>query len=275
MGAEAGSSSAAVMADAQLTNVRVCKPFENFESRYQGLPTNIPIAFPGVRDPRAAQGQEGFDPDLMAGYAVPEGARVVLWFPTCFSGANFRLYSYRLVWRLRGLGDFRNPPRRQPRAPYHFPRQSPGAPDTSSATPVRTVIPASWHVIAYEEAEPATGAGELVVRVEKITPTLDSAQDFVPPKLADGADAALQQGVLDPASSGPGANMPDFVPFWTDAEGDDLIILVERKTASANVNWDFTSPTEDLPFSNIYGTGNGAHPIFRDIGIYLQTGSNP
>jgi hypothetical protein len=30
-----------------------------------------------------------------------------------------------------------------------------------------------------------------------------------------------------------------------------------------------------LPFSNIYGDGNGAHAIFRDVGIYLFTGTNP
>jgi hypothetical protein len=252
------------MVDAQLTNVRVLKPFEGFEARYQGRQALTPIAFPGERDPRARAQSAGFDPDLLAGIPVPEGARVILWLPICFSPVPpgnalfpFQFYSYRLIWRYQNLGGFRDPAVKHKRAPYHFPRQTPGAPDTSSGPALpRSTLPASWHVIAYEQTEPATGAGNLVIRVEQITPTMDPA--------TLGADSGA-------------ASMPIFMPFWTDAEGDELIILATRTNATTDPAdvWDFTSPDLDLAFSNIYGTGNGTHPLLRDLGIYMQTGTTP
>jgi hypothetical protein len=284
------------MVDAQFTNVRVLKPFEGFERVYQGQSLGRPIAFPGARDPRAQQQKPGFDPNLMSGTPVPEGARVILWFPMCLNPVTMldnpiQFYSYRLIWRYRNLGDYRDPPARKRRAPYHFPRQSPGAPETLLGVPLpRVTLPASWHVIAYEQTEPSLGAGELVVRSEKITPKIDSLLDYVQPLLPDGSEGVIQQGVIDPATLGAAdaaARMPIFVPFWTDAEGDELIILANRETVSAAPNdvWDFTAPADtatpptglggDLAFSNIYGTGNGTHPIFRDLGIYLQTGTAP
>ncbi len=278
MGNEAPSG--ATMVDAQFTNVRVLKPFPGFEKVYQGQPSAIPIAFPGERDPRGAQGAAGFDPNLMLGIPVPEGSRVILWLPMAFvpdpeSLDPFRFYSYRLIWRFNNLGDWRAPPARTQRAPYHFPRQSPGAPDTSLPTPLpRVTLPASWHVIGYEKTEPATGAGELDIRIEKITPMLDSLTEFAQPLLADGARGVIQQGVLDPATSG-GATMPVYVPFWTDAEGDELIILANREDIETPATWDFKDPDADLAFSNVYGTGDGRHQVFRDVGIYLQTGTNP
>jgi hypothetical protein len=274
--------SGATMVDAQLTNVRVLKPFANFERVYQGKPALTPIAFPGVRDKRADEHAAGFDPNLIAGIPVPEGARVLLWIPMCFISQEdelqpFRLYSYRLVWRFQNLSGYRNPAARSRRAPFHFPRQTPGASDTtvvSAPGSPRVTIPASWHVIAHEELEPTTGPSSLNVRVEDIIPRVDNVGLFVPPLLPDGSNAVIEQGVADPASIA-GASMPIFVPFWTDAEGDELIIFATRTGAGALDTWDFTDPAKDLAFSNIYGTGNGSHPDFRDIGIYLQTGTTP
>ena len=266
------------MVDAQLTNVRVLKPFLGFEKVYQGKNGAVPIAFPGVRDDRAVSKKPGFDPNLLAGAVVPEGARVLLWIPMAFvpdpqSIDPFRFYTYRLAWRFNNLGDFRNPPARTSRKPYHFPRQSPGAPDTTGGLSLpRATLPASWHSIGYEETEPMTGPGTLNIRVEGIVPRLDTLTEFIQPLLADGASAVIQQGVFDPATSG-GANMPVFVPFWTDAEADEIIILVNR--VDPTLPWDFTDPALDLAFSNVYGTGNGLHPVFRDVGIYLQTGTTP
>jgi hypothetical protein len=276
------------MVDAQLTNVRVLKPAPNFERNYQGKPANTPIAFPGVRDTRAEEGAPGFSPDLMKGIAVPQGSRVLLNFPICVNPVPpgnalfpFQFYSYRLIWRFQGLGSFRNPGTKQRRAPYHFPRQSPGAPATILGIPVpRVTIAASWHVVAYQQTEPATGAGNLVVRQEVITPRFDSLNEFVPPLLPDGTPAVIQQGVLDPGLVGGVANEPIFAPFWTDAEGDELIILANRVDWQDNAApaWDFTDPAKDLAFSNIYGTGTwagGGHQSFRDVGIYMQTGTTP
>jgi hypothetical protein len=273
------------MVDAQLTNVRVLRPFEGFERVYQGQSLTVPIAFPGERDPRAAQGKPGFDPNLMIGIPVPEGARVIIWFPVIPpppSNLNAQIpYSYKLIWRFKNLGDYRDPPARRRRAPFHFPRQSPGASDTSFGPPLpRTTIPAGWHVIAYEQPEPTSSAGNLVVRVEKITPKIDSLFEFAQPLLSDGSPGVLQQGVLDPVALGAlsaAAKMPLFLPFWTDAEGDELIILANRETiplAPPNT-WDFVAADQDFEFSNIYGTGNGNHEPFRDVGIYVQTGTTP
>lgn len=288
-----GAPSGATMVDAQMTITRVLKPPLDFERNYQGQPASVPIAFPGTRDPRA--GTPGFSPDLMQGIPVPQGARVLLWLPICVSPvppgnalAPFQFYSYRLIWRFQGLASYRNPAAKQRRAPYHFPRQSPGAPDTSLGAPgvPRVTIPASWHVVAYEQTEPAVGAGESKLRIEVITPTLDLITEFVQPLLPDGAAGVIQQGVLDPSPtvSGASANVPIFCPFWTDAEGDELIILANRFDwqDSGAPAWDFTDPNADLAFSNIYGRGawsdppdSGSHEPFRDVGIYMQTGTTP
>jgi hypothetical protein len=283
MGAE-GATSVAAMVDAQLNTVRVLKPFDNFERVYQGKNALAPIAFPGTRDKRAEEGAPGFDPNLLRGIPVPQGARVLLWLPMCFSPVPpgnvldpFQLYSYRLVWRYQNLTGYRNPSALTKRAPYHFARQSPGAPDTSvlSAGVPRVTLPASWHVVAYSQTEPAGGlSGQLNLHVEDITPRLDSLTQFVQPFLPDGSAGVVEQGVADPASVS-GALMPIFMPFWTDAEGDELIIFANRTGATANDTWDFTDATKDLAFSNIYGTGNGTHAVFRDIGIYMQTGTTP
>jgi len=285
--------SGATMVDAQLTNVRVLKPAPNFERNYQGKSAIIPIAFPGTRDPRAEESAPGFSPNLMKGIAVPQGARVLLQFPICWAPLGtfpnavnpFQFYSYRLIWRYQNLNSYRNPAAKTRRAPYHFPRQSPGAPETILGVPVpRVTIPASWHVVAYQQTEPLTGAGSLVVRIEDIIPRLDSVADFVQPLLPDGQPGVIQQGVLDPTATG-GGQMPIFAPFWTDAEGDELLILAKRVGATALPGdvWDFTSgyngvsppPQGDLAFSNIYGTGDGRHESFRDLGIYMQTGTMP
>lgn len=287
MAGDAAAPSGATMVDAQMNIVRVLKPFENFERVYQGKQVNIPIAFPGTRDKRAEERAPGFDPNLLRGIPVPQGARVLLWFPMCMFPENppqslspFQLYSYRLIWRFQNLAGYRNPAALTKRAPYHLARQSPGAADTSiipfPGLP-RVTIPASWHVVAYQQPEPAGGlSGSVNIHVEQITPRLDNLVQFVQPLLPDGQKGVVEQGVADPASV-PGAVMPLFMPFWTDAEGDELIIEVNRTTATPDPLdvWDFTDKTKDLAFSNIYGTGNGQHESFRDIGIYMQTGTTP
>lgn len=282
-----GSSSAAAMVDAQFTNARILKPFPNFERVYQGKAQQKGIAFPGTRDPRATAGEQNIDPNLMAGIPTPEGSRVFLWFPMCVSpvppgdAANpFGFYSYTLVWRFRDTGSTSSAARaaRTRSVMGHMPQQTLGAPDTTSGTAQRQIIPASWHVIAYEDAAPASGTGNLVIRREKITPRLDTVSDLAQPLLPDGTDGVIQQGVLDPASLGVDSQialMPMFMPFWTDAEGDELIIIANRETVEAEGTWDFTDPGEDLAFSNVYGTGNGTHAIYPQLGIYVQTGTNP
>jgi hypothetical protein len=268
----------ATMVDAQMTNVRILKPFPNFEAVYQGQPAGFPISFPGERDPRAAANQPGFDPNLIAGIPVPQGARVLLNIPiTPGIPTGSQVYSYRIVERFTNLNDYRDPPRNQGRPPFHFPRSSPGAPDTTGgASSPRTLRPAAWRDVGFEQAEVLTENGKLVLRPEEIVVGRGGIINIFQPLLPDGSSGVLQQGVLDPVTNPTAAPVPIFLPFWFDAEGDEIIILATREdVVQPNVNWDFTANDADLAFSNIYGTGAGAHANFPDLGIYMQTGTTP
>jgi hypothetical protein len=121
-----------------------------------------------------------------------------------------------------------------------------------------------------------TENGKLVLRPEEIIVGRGGLINIFQPLLPDGKKGVLQQGVLDPATNPVAAAVPLFLPFWFDAEGDEIIILATREDIEApNVNWDFTNPDADLAFSNIYGNGNGTHKNFPDLGIYVQTGTTP
>ena len=113
-------------------------------------------------------------------------------------------------------------------------------------------------------------------RRKVIVPALDQLALFNQPLLPDGKLGVVEQGVLDPTTSVAGP-MPIYVPFMTDAFGDELIILVTRTGAVSEDVWDFTSAgaSGDLAFSNIFGTGNGAHVSYPAVGIYMHTGTAP
>jgi hypothetical protein len=257
--------SEAVLPDPQFTLVKTLRPFEGFEAVYQGQPASTPVAFPGGLSPDA--GKPGFDPNLMAGISVPLGARIVLWIPLAVSAGSVELYTYTVYFRLRNVTDFRN---RQ--LPYHIGKQFPGVPDTTIGTGgARFVIPAASQVILYEQAEPAGAfdAGVMNLRNQQLVPR---GGGIIEPLLPGGGTGVMQQGVYDPVADPGLANDPIFNPFWFDAEGDELIILAQRTDQAAGV-WDFSST--DLAFSNIYGTGNGTHAIFADLGIYMLSGVNP
>lgn len=275
MTAGAAATSVAVMADAQLTNAKVLRPFPGFERVYQGQSAEIPIAFPGFLDPRASDAVN--DPKLLVGIPVPQGARLLLLLPTCFAPTTEgepeqTLYSYRLVWRFQNLDGYQTPQPKVRRAPFHFPHGNLGAPGTSG-TPVR-VLPAAWHNVAYQQAEPAEGPGDLHLREEILTPILDLDSEFTPPLLPSGDAAAIQQGILAPSLTAGNSRMPMYQPFWTTAAADELIVLVKRTVIAEDApNWDFTGV--DLPFSNLFGTGNGTHEPYKTVGLYLQTGTTP
>lgn len=279
-GAAAPVSSVMVAADAQFSVARILRPFDGFEAVYQGQSYDIQIAFPGGLDPRA--GQTGVAPNLMKGLPVPLGARLAVWIPIAMSpvgGGGFTTenYNYTFIWRLRNVRDFR-----QDRKAYHFPRQSPGAPDTSGPTQPRFVIPAASDVVIYEQAEPANPFEPAVQRVYTQTytvgPGITPATEGTNVLLPDGSQGIYQQGVLDPGAGGLGelgSGAALFQPLWMDAMGDELIIVATRADPGQDPTWDFTDATKDLPFSDIYGTGNGSHPAYPDLGIYVFTGSNP
>ena len=264
------NASVNVVADAQFTVTRTLKPFKGFEQVYQGLAPNIPIAFPGGFSPDA--GTPGYAANLANAHPVPLGARCSLWIPLAMTNdgetTTVTLYDYCVVHRLRNLIAWT-----QHRQPYHMSKQFPGVPDTTPNTGgARFVIPAAAQLEAFEQTEPAgaTDPGVLNLRQQIFTPRSGIA--WPDPALPDGNLAALQQGIYDPNVATALANLPIFNPFWFDAEGDEIVILVRRTDQDAGI-WDFTST--DLAFSNIYGTGNGTHAEIPDLGILIMTGANP
>lgn len=268
MGRDEGSSKF-VAADAQFTNARVLKPFNDFEGTYQGVAGSTPIAMPGVLDPNA--GTPGYSPNLVAGLSVPLGSRVLVWVPQfCF----IPVYVYYFIWRMRSLRDFRNPAKGKPRGAYHIPLQRSGAPDTSSGTAEpRVQIPAAVKVLAFEQAEPTQFCADGLVNIRR-EDLISQMSPGAAPLIANGEVGVIQQGILDPGNGTVGgvASAPIFFPFWMDAEGDELMVQVFKQAGTA---WDFTDPNEDQVFSDIYGTGNGAHESFPGSGILVFTGTNP
>jgi hypothetical protein len=253
-----------VAADAQFGVVRILKPFPNFEDVYGGQPATTPIALPGGTDARA--GEDGYSPALAKGFSVPLGSKLLAWIPFSKAGVAAVSYDYTFIWRMRNARDFR-----LNRKAYHFPRQSPGTPDSGFVPPaIRFVLPASVDTIIYEQPEPA-GLDPGIARVKPQVYRIDPSDTFPRPLLPNGSLATIQQGVLDPNVI-PGARTPGFKPIWMDALGDELIIEVRRSNPDP-ATWDFAGA--DLEFSDLYGTGNGTHPIFRDLGVYVMSGTNP
>jgi hypothetical protein len=283
-GENSGSGSGFVAADAQFSTVRILRPYKNFENDYQGKAANIPVNLTPEgepRDPAAADKRPGFDPNLVAGLPVPQGSRVQLWFPQCIkrvAGVTVVTpYAYFIVWRFRSIQDFISPSDPGRIQPFHFPRQRPGQPDTTVPPPGeqrRFVIPASLRSVGFEQAEPAgLGTAVLNLRPVAVIPLLDEPTVTLP-LLPGGVTGSVQQGVFDPAVFGDDAKKADWQPFEVDAEGDEMLIFAVRATLGQDLVWDFAAPaSSDFAFSNIYGTGNGAHAAIPEVGIYVQTGT--
>jgi len=267
-------TSVAVMADAQFTAARVLKPFSGFDAIYQGKSTSIPIMLPGDLDPRA--GQAGVDPDLIGGLTMSLGARVCVWIPlaiyeTSNPSNNYVIrYDYTLHWRMRNVADFR-----ERRIPFHFPRQTPGAPNSNYATGYeRVIIPAANEVIIYEPPDP--GGSPAVMKVYNQSYRIGDAGGLVQPYTPSGTFGMIQQGVLNPINGAQAAAEPIFTPIWTEALGDELLISCKPSDRQAPADtWDFTDPTKDLPFLNIYGALTGQHESYPDLGIYVMQGTSP
>lgn len=279
-----GAAGGASMVDAQFSTVRVLRPFAGFESIYQGVPGQVPIAFPGTPDPRA--GNPGYSPNLLGAIPMPIGARVKIWFPVTWTpreGVPGEVdetdYRFRLMWRYRTVGDFRDPAPGIPRPPWSLAIQGAAAPEGApGAEEARFIIPAAWHVSAFEQTEPVAGNGSIHMRVEEVVPReifdpAGTVNNLIPPLLPGGGIGIVQQGVLNPTTAGPASFAPGFVAFDTEAQGNELLIFANRFDPTSD--WDFTSAALDLPFGNVFGTGNGAHAEFPNNGIYVVTGSAP
>lgn len=248
----------AVLADAQFGVSRIVKPYLNFETDYQGVSGEKPIAIPGDLDPEA--GKDGFDPKLLAGIPVPFGSKIVLWLPTLRKlGAQGGIipYRYQVIFRVRNIRDFR-----ENRSAYHFPRQSVGEDS-------QFVVPACQKTVLYEGTQPLTvGSGATAdanhqLVGENYSPTSEvGGAPFVP---GGASDAAYQQGLGDNENI-------TYSEMQMDCIGDEMIILV---TAPSDAAWDFESGGRDDGFSKFFGTADGTRNPIRDLGVYIFSGSNP
>ena len=250
----------AVLADAQFGVARVIKPFAGFESVYEGQPGSVPIAIPGDLDKDV--GRDGINPNLIRGQAVPFGSKITLWVPTILGNTGQPLrYSYQVIWRLRNLRDFR-----ENRTAYHFPRQEIGEDG-------EFVIPSAKRVLLFEGPNALQGDSNTARQVQT-SASFEAIQmntDLeAPPLTPAGNNAAIQQGLGNDAAP---PETSTFNSVQLDAEGDEMIILVTIRNdpGSSERLWDFEG--SDQNFSNFYGSGSGKR--FRDLGIYIFTGSNP
>jgi hypothetical protein len=250
----------AVLADAQFGIARVLRPFAGFEDVYQGQPGNVPIAIPGDLDVDA--GKEGFNPNLIRGQAVPFGSKITLWIPTILSTIQGQPipYAYQVIWRLRNLRDFR-----ANRSAYHFPRQE-------IAEDNEFVIPSAKKVILFEGPN-ALQEDSNTARQSQTSASFEALQMNTnletPPLTPSGSNAAIQQGLGADAAP---QETSSYNAIQMDAEGDEMIILVTIRTSTTR-DWDFGIGGDDNNFSRFYGSGSGK--TFRDLGIYVFTGSNP
>lgn len=282
-----GEGSGSVIVGAQVSHSLVLKPPAGFENTYQGLDAEeFPIAIPGTLDFQAPK--RGYDPALLAGVPIPLQSRLLLWLPMRFTSEGqfaFSTYIYRIMWRLRSQVDSNDAARsNNPGLAGHLAQSRAGIPADNGAAPndqtqERVVIPVAQSSIAYEQTEPVTEENAFVnLRGENIRVVgngyagLSSVGTSQAPLLAPGQNGVLGQGVWPFPSAGDGTlGGPTYLPFQTDAFGDEYIILVNRISAGAPT-WDFAAA--DFGFSSLFGTANGTRstPV-PSIGIFAMHGS--
>lgn len=237
------------MNDPQATNGFILRPQAGFEAIYNGTSRLNPIAmYPlgvtGVHTPTDALVRSpNIDPTLLAYAPVALGATVMILIPRAISqgeGRNETLYTYELRWRLRQLTDWQKAASAgRPNYPYHL--------DTGVGPGELTPIP------AYTS--------------EVLTPAVVGTG--INPFISAGTRGISGQGQMD-AAVNPFSVDPNFFfpPILRPCVGDQLQIVAYRSTDLV-ANWDFA--TEDMPFSNIYGTdvGGAGHPVLPNLGIWL------
>lgn len=254
------------MQDAQMGMFKVIRPFEGFETVYQGQPGTTPIAFPGTLDPQA--GVQGINANLLAGIPVPLGARILLQIPmTGYDNEGAvelqARYEYQLMWRTRNQNAFKAAALagRQMTA-FHIPSEAPGRDDA-------VFIPAAGDVEIFEQSEPSLGSSAILnIYQQRYRPQITSAWTY--PLLPGGGAASWQQGVY-PAQASEQAAGPSWLPLWIDACGDELLILAYK--IDTETPWNFQTSTADFAFSSTYGTAAGTLTNKPNIGILVSTGT--
>jgi hypothetical protein len=269
-----------VLFDPQFSLQRVLKPFDGFEDTYQGKSGTAPIAMyapdeNGQRPPRDPDaGKPGFSPNLLRYFDVPMGALVAMWLPMAFYAEGDQVftatYGYRVKWRMRNVTDYRNR-----RTPYHINQQFPGAPDSSDvANPQRLIIPAAYDNVELQQPTPLAGPVEIKLRPrEYVTPPSTEILDDLP-LLPGGLLGVHEQGIFDPSTFGPGAdvvrNAMFFPPKFFLARGDQMIVEALKITNRVAEPWDFGATGADLTFGKLYGSDSP-----EGSGIYIFTGAGP
>lgn len=277
-----------VIVGANISHSLVLKPPNGFEDAYQGLSASeIPVAIPGTLDFQA--GERGYDPQLMAGVAIPLQSRLLLWLPQPISveGAPTSPYTYRILWRLRSQNDAseaqRVPSGVQKGLAGHLPQSRVGIPADNFANPndpaqERVVLPVAQTSVTYQQTEPGGVFldGVTNLRGQDLTVHGQSYAGIIAtgeaPILVNNPalKAVASQGVYQNPGGGTGLlGGPTFLPFLTDAFGDEYIIVVSRLTGGPS--WDFAG--EDFGFSQLFGTANGTRPPVSSIGIFAMHGS--
>ena len=135
----------------QLGVTRVLRPYRRFERDYDrvggpgAVPGNYPIAFSAPENPeaiadgvadiyaydqQAREGVVGYSPYLCSMASVPIGSDCLIYIPVVPSKSSVSafVYVWRIMWRLRNMGDFR-----RKGMPYSVPKEAFGAYDSRPA----------------------------------------------------------------------------------------------------------------------------------------------
>lgn len=257
---------------------RNLRPPPTFQDFYEGVNANenpLYLTRGGMAlDPLAREA--GYDPNLVKGLPVPLGSRIIIWVPNLFyaiGGPPPTLipYTWGFTWRLRSVRDYNLNAGDRP--PYHY-TGAQGADDTSGAAAVeRSPIPAAYESAVYQQAEPAADTDRALVTVR----TADfefTGGGIAGPLLASGARGVVQQGITDPGVV-TNSDQAAWVKHSLLAAGDELLVSIRRETANPNEDWSFADIDQQL--AELLGVGNApnAHPIYKDVGVFVHTGTDP
>lgn len=241
----------------------ILKPPANFETVYQGKPRTTPIPFVEVNDegefsaldPLA--GKAGVSSTLLRYVPLPIGSSLLVLIPVPRyenGGAVVSpAYLYDFGFRLRTVTDYNDLEKLgKPELPFSMVPTN-GAPSAPAPTP-RRVLPA--------------------YTTEQVTPALTGSARR--PLIDASTDATVSQGVYDPANFAAAGSPTDgdlalgvtfFPPYLRPIVGNEFSINASFATG----NWDFSSPTGDAAFSNLYGTNVAGprHQVYPGVGIVL------
>lgn len=268
--------------DPQYGIQHLLKPQTNYKTLYEASVADITNALYFFEDPDHIlddqAGQDGYSPELVKGMDVPEGARCLFWLPsfTYLQTATVQVgYAWSIIWRTRNLQKFR-----LERGPWHLPIVE-GVTDTS-LTPdaARALVPAAYDACVYVQPEPVSATTPDSLRAVQRIRAQDVKASYTPAlggpriRVVGGVvtRGVIQQGVLDPATSGvgvAGASAPSYLVYDTIAKGDEMILALYR--TAPPTNWGFSANAvfpgnADATLARFFDAG-------RTTGILVQVGT--